>query len=72
MYPGYFSILSSNKVINESNKEITLPFGTKNDNLSGTFRRKRTTKIPLHTEKEPGYVKELIREMLRDRGTTPS
>lgn len=70
MYPAYFSILSSNKIINESNKELTLPFGTKNDNLSGTFRRRKTVKIPLHPSKEPSYVKAFITEMLRDRGTT--
>lgn len=70
MYPAYFSILSSKKIINESNKELTLPFGTKNDNLSGTFRRKKTVKIPLWTSVEPKYVKKFIAEMLRDRGTT--
>lgn len=70
MYPAYFSILSSNKIINESNKEITLSFGTKNDNLSGTFKRKKTVKIPLWTEKEPSYVKSFIAEMLRDRGAS--
>lgn len=69
MYPAYFSILSSKKIINESNKEISLPFGNKNDNLSGTFRRKKTVKIPLYLEKEPAYVKPFINEMLRDRGT---
>jgi hypothetical protein len=68
MYPAYFSILSSQKIINESNKELTLPFGTKNDNLSGTFSRKKTVKIPVYPSKEPSYVKEFIREMLRDRG----
>lgn len=72
MYPAYFSILSSNKIINESNKELTLPFGTKNDNLSGTFRRKKTVKIPLYMDKEPSYVKQFILEMLRDRGVSPA
>ncbi|MGB3761265.1 MAG: hypothetical protein WBA07_33640 [Rivularia sp. (in: cyanobacteria)] len=69
MYPAYFAILSSQKIINESNKELTLPFGTKNDNLSGTFSRKKTVKSPVYPSKEPSYAKELITEMLRDRGT---
>lgn len=68
MYPAYFSILNSKKIINESNREITLPFGTKNDNLSGTFKRVKTTKLPLWMNKEPSNIKGFIREMLRDRG----
>lgn len=69
MYPAYFAILSSEKIINESNKELTLPFGTKNDNLSGTFRRVKTTKLPLWTKTEPSNIKPFIREMLKNRAT---
>ncbi|NJM18122.1 MAG: hypothetical protein HC907_05065 [Richelia sp. SM1_7_0] len=72
MFPTYFTILNSAKIINESNKELNLPFGTKNDNLSGTFRRTKTTKLPVWMDKEPKNIKPFIAELLRDRGSTPT
>ena len=58
VYPAYFSIVNSKKIVTESNKQNTSStVGT----LSGNYKRKNTTKIPLWVTKEPSNAKALIK-----------
>lgn len=69
VYPAYFVVVNSEKILVESERQRQpkLP-GQKKSTLAGDFQRNRTRKIPLWTEKEPGNVKEIIKEALRVRG----
>lgn len=64
VYPAYFSIINSEKIIVESNRELS---GI-NATLRGDFIRKKTQKIPLWVAREPSNAKAIIAEALRVRG----
>ena len=63
VYPAYFSIISSKKIIAESNLQLH----NTTSNLSGKFKRKTTKKIPLWVKNEPSTAKSLIKEALTIR-----
>lgn len=69
IYPAYFSIISSEKIITESNREIidTTP-GKVTPTLAGNFRRAKTRKIPLWIDKAPSNTQTIINEAIKTRG----
>lgn len=71
IYPGYFSVINTEKLLVEAEREQFQAKSTKNKptgQLSGDFIRKKTKKIPLWVTKEPSNCKSLIKEALRVRG----
>ena len=60
VYPAYFTILHSEKVITEAGR--TTPRGT---------YKKDKFRVPLWTQTKPDDADEIIREALRIRGATP-
>lgn len=60
VYPAYFSIINTKKIIVESEKEMK----SVSSKLAGNFKRSRTKKIPLWTTKEPGNVRKSIQDAL--------
>lgn len=63
VYPAYFSIINSKKIIAESNLQLHNTVS----NLAGKFKRKATKKIPLWLKNEPSTAKTLIKEALTIR-----
>ena len=73
VYPAYFSVINSEKIQVETQRELDEhKIGLATNRLDGTFKRKRTRKIPLWIAKEPSTCKQIIREALRVRGSSSS
>jgi len=66
VYPGYMSILNSQKILDESNAEAST---TGYQSLSGDFVRNRTRKIPLWISQAPPTFQQIVQEALTDRAT---
>lgn len=62
MYPAYFSILNSEKIIIESNREQIMNART---TMSGTYKRTQTRRVPLWVKEKPGDCDAVIAEALR-------
>jgi hypothetical protein len=64
VYPAYFAVLNSQKIIGESNLEATQ---TNYSTLTGDFVRHRTKKIPLWVSQASPTFQADIQEALRNR-----
>ncbi|RUT07279.1 hypothetical protein DSM106972_025400 [Dulcicalothrix desertica PCC 7102] len=62
MYPAYFSILNSEKIIIESNREHIMNART---TMSGTYKRTQTRRVALWVDKKPADCDAVIAEALR-------
>lgn len=62
IYPAYFSILNSEKIIIESNREQIMNART---TMSGTYKRTQTRRVPLWTKEKPANCDAIIAEALR-------
>jgi hypothetical protein len=70
VYPAYFSVINSEKILVESNRERKQNAKSQlKSTLANDFKRERTKKIPLWIDKEPSNLKKIIAETLRVRGT---
>jgi hypothetical protein len=67
VYPAYFTVINSQKVSDEYDKEIDANSRV-TSTLQGRFKRTKTEKIPLWTAEKPPGVDEIIREALINRG----
>lgn len=66
MYPASFSIINSQKIINQSNKQIKkLTSGKKRSNLSGDYVEYGTIRIALWNDKAPKNINKIIDEAFR-------
>ena len=70
VYPAYMTIINSQKIIDESNRE-TYESKTR-VGVAGTFRRERTVKIPLWIEKAPSNYNQILNEAFKNRGDKTS
>lgn len=68
VYPGYFTVISSKKVLDEFDREQLQGSQQIVNKLSGSFLRHKTEKIPLWVETEPSDAASMINEALKNRG----
>ncbi|KST64073.1 hypothetical protein [Mastigocoleus testarum] len=68
IYPAYCSVLSSQKIVDESNRELNEYGSRKVGTVTGAFKRTKSQKIPLWVNQEPADFTQIISESLRNRG----